>query len=87
MPKVLMGVGVAVALLAFVTYMAMHANPVTCEVCMEYEGRRACATSSAKDETQARLAAASSACSRITGGVTSTIRCSHIDPVSVSCEE
>jgi hypothetical protein len=87
MAKTLIGIAIAVALLAGMTFMAMNQNPASCEVCMEFEGRRACASASARDREEAQEAAANSACSVITGGVTSTIKCSHMEPVSVNCGE
>ena len=78
---------IACGALAAIIYLINSQFTAECKVCMEFEGRRACASASARDREEAQTAAASSACSVITGGVTSTIKCSHIEPVSVKCSE
>jgi hypothetical protein len=59
---------------------------VECEVCMEFEGRRACSGGLGVDETEATQIARSTACAPLAGGVTETFACNRARPASVSCE-
>ena len=55
-----------------------------CEVCMEFQGRKACRTASAATEMQARRTAQDNACALISSGVTDSMQCgNYTEPVSV----
>jgi hypothetical protein len=80
-------IALALGFLATVVYAALGQSRVTCEVCMSYQGRQACEKTSAADSEQALMQATSSACSRISGGVTGTIQCNNTRPLSSHCSD
>jgi hypothetical protein len=80
-------IALAVGFLATVVYVALDQSRVTCEVCMSYQGRQACETTSAASDAEALMQATSSACSRISGGVTGTIQCNNARPLSSHCSD
>ena len=82
-----MKIALAVGFLATVVYVALAQSRVTCEVCMSYQGRQACDRTSAVESAEALMQATSSACSRISGGVTGTIQCNNTRPLSSHCSD
>ena len=83
--RTLAGVLVGLAFLAGVIYFTLQENAVECEVCVRFEGRSACNTSTAADRDSAIMQATSSACSRVSGGVTKGIRCTNTPPSRLRC--
>ena len=83
--KVLLTVAALVALLGIFTYLTMSPNEVTCEVCMEFRGATECRKATAKTREEAEVAAASTACSLISGGVTDGMACRSATPQKVLC--
>jgi len=75
--------GLAVAGLLWLTISGPQA---TCEVCVVFEGRRACRTVSAGSPDEATRHAQSTACSLVTGGVTGDLACQRTEPESIRCE-
>jgi hypothetical protein len=68
----------------FYTTFSAGASRYRCEVCMEFQGRRACRTASASTEMQARRTAQDNACAEISSGVTDSMQCgTYTQPVSV----
>jgi len=76
----------AIALFGYLTYITMSSTAVSCEVCVEFRGATECRRATGKDRQEAELAAASTACGLISGGVTDGIACRNTTPKSVSCE-
>lgn len=58
-----------------------------CEVCVRYEGRRACGRVAASSMDEARARALSQACSILTSGVTNTLACERAPLESQECTE
>ena len=83
--KLLVGLAV-VLLIGFMFYFSISGSAVSCEVCIEFRGGMECRKASGKDAEEARAAAASTACSLLSGGVTDGIACRNTEPKSVSCE-
>jgi hypothetical protein len=54
------------------------------EVCVEYQGRKACRTASAATREQARRTATDNACAQIASGMTDSIACTNTQPYSVN---
>lgn len=79
------GIGFAVALVAAIVWYAQRENSVACEVCMRFSGRQACNTSTSSERDSAVQQATTSACARISGGVTESIRCERTRPASLTC--
>jgi hypothetical protein len=58
-----------------------------CEVCMQFEGARRCASAAAGTPEQAEELAVMAACAPLASGVTASLRCQAGQPVSRSCTE
>ena len=80
------GALLALAFLGALVYATLAANAVTCEVCMEFEGRKACRTGSARTRDEAMQGAITNACAILSAGVTDGIRCGNTPPSSQRCE-
>jgi len=77
-----------VALLAiggFVVVSSLRVAGVRCEVCVEFDGARACRTVDGANEKDALAAARTNACAQLTSGVTNSMRCERQEPVSSAC--
>ena len=83
--KLLVGLAL-VLLIGCMFYFSISGNAVSCEVCIEFRGGMECRKASGKDAEEAQAAAASTACSLLSGGVTDGIACRNTEPKSVSCE-
>jgi hypothetical protein len=83
--KLLVGLAL-VLLIGFMFYFSISESAVSCEVCIEFRGGMECRKASGKDAEEAQAAAASTACSLLSGGVTDGIACRNTEPKSVSCE-
>ena len=81
----LVAVGVILAL-GYMFYLTMSGNGVSCEVCIEFRGVTECRRATGKDRQEAELAAGSTACGLLAGGVTDGIACRNTPPKSVSCQ-
>jgi hypothetical protein len=85
--KFLIGVAIAAAA-AFLLYRATLAGAdVTCEACVRFEGREACKSAAGPDHLAAERAAVMTACALVSGGVTDTIACQGIPPISLKCSD
>jgi Na+/alanine symporter len=71
------------AFIALIAYSTLAGPRFRVEVCMEYQGRSACRTVSAKSEQAAIRSGAENACADIASGVTDTMRCVGAEPKSV----
>ena len=67
-------------------YGTLSEAQVECEVCLEFEGGRACRAALASDQNGAVSAAVRSACAVLTSGVTRGMACERA-PRIVRCEE
>ncbi|HYL37601.1 MAG TPA: hypothetical protein VEV17_16925 [Bryobacteraceae bacterium] len=83
---VLIGALSILAALAFViilAYSSMHPVKYRVEVCVAYQGRTECRIASADTKEHALRSAQNNACGLMVSGVTETMQCEHLDPVSV----
>jgi len=69
----------------FVVYSSFTVGGVRCEVCMEFEGERACGRVDGATEREAAAAARTNACARLTSGVTKTLACERSPAVTSAC--
>ncbi len=69
--------------IALVTYSTMHGPRFRAEICMTFDGRRACKTVSAKSEEAAIRAGTEGSCADIASGVTETMKCVGSEPASI----
>jgi hypothetical protein len=76
---------VLLALGTFVVYSSFTVSGVRCEVCMEFEGRRACRTVDGASEDETLAAARTNSCALLASGVTSTMACERTPPSQAHC--
>ena len=63
----------------------LASQQVECEVCVEFQGQRNCATASAANEAQAAKSAQTTACGTISSGMAESVLCGDVAPVSRRC--
>ncbi len=84
-------VGLAISfvlgVVGLLVYLTLGLAQFTCEVCMEYQGRRNCATASGTTKEEAVRTASDTACATISAGMTESIQCGNTPPVSVTWKE
>ncbi len=79
----LIGIGFVVLVLVFLVYSSMHIAQYRVEVCVAFHGGNQCRTASADTQEHALRSAQSNACALLVSGVTDTMQCEHLEPVSV----
>jgi hypothetical protein len=84
--KVLVTLAVAAAL-GYILYSPMQLRKVSCEVCMEFKGEKACRTVQGPTTEEATTTARDNACARIAFGREDSILCGNTEPSSVRCTE
>ena len=72
---------------AYVIYSSLGLDRVSCEVCVEFRGQKACRTASGSNREEAIGTATENACAQIVSGMTDSMDCTGRPPRSVSCEE
>jgi hypothetical protein len=80
---VAIGVVFVLAVVAFLVYSTMHIAKYRVEVCVAFHGTNQCRTASADTQDHALRSAQSNACALLVSGVTETMQCEHLEPVSV----
>jgi hypothetical protein len=78
---------VLLPIIAFVVYSSFQVSAVECEVCMRYDGRQSCRTTSAATRDEALRSAVDNACALLTSGMTETIRCQRGEPAKTECRD
>ena len=81
----LIGAGLVLALV-YMIYLTTSGTGISCEVCVEFRGVTECRKATGKDRDEAEMAAASTACGLLSGGVTDGIACRNTVPKSVTCQ-
>ena len=74
---------VVIAVVVLIVYSTVHRSRYRVEVCMEYQGRSACKTVSAKSEQAALRSAIENACADIASGITDSMGCAQSVPQRV----
>jgi len=74
-----------VAIGGFVVYSSLTVGGVRCEVCIAFDGARACRSVDGATEAEARMAAKTNACALLASGVTKTMACERTTPASEEC--
>ena len=67
-------------------WSTLSSQQVECEVCVEFKGRRNCATASAASEAQAVQSAQMTACGTISSGMAESVLCGDAQPVVRQCQ-
>jgi len=83
--KAWLGVAVAALLFGWLLWSTLAAQRYECEVCVEFRGRRACATASASSERAAARAAQATACGKLAKGRVDSMSCAATAPLSSAC--
>ncbi|MEO5826516.1 MAG: hypothetical protein ABIR59_11565 [Gemmatimonadales bacterium] len=84
-PKSLLTVAVVLAFVAFLAWSTLSAQKAECEVCVEFQGGRNCATASHDNEADAARSAQTTACGPLAKGMNDAIACENRPPVSRQC--
>ena len=74
-----------VSIVALVVWLASSIGVVECRVCIDFQGRRNCATAAAATREEAVQSGRTTACGTISGGVRDSIACGNTTPSEVSC--
>lgn len=84
-PKSLLTVAVVLAFVAFLTWSTLSAQKAECEVCVEFQGGRNCASASHENEAEAARSAQTTACGPLAKGMNDAIACENRPPISRQC--
>jgi hypothetical protein len=84
--KILLAVAVA-AVVGYILFSPMQLGKVSCEVCMELKGEKACRTARGPSAQEATATARDNACALIAFGREDSILCGNTEPASVRCTE
>lgn len=76
---------IVAALVAYLAWSTLQAQQVTCEVCVNFEGRANCASASAATEDEAAESAQRTACGPVASGMNESIACSNRPAASRQC--
>lgn len=74
-----------IGIVVVVVWLAGSVGRVECRVCIDFAGRRNCATAAAPTEAEAVQSARNTACGTISGGVRDSIACGNTQPSEKSC--
>jgi len=74
-----------VAMAGVLFWLSNDVGRVECRVCIDFEGRRNCATAAATTQAEAIHSARNTACGTIAGGVRDSIQCGNPPPYEQSC--
>ncbi len=75
-----------VAFGALLLFNTLSAQKHVCSICVEFHGRRNCATASNETEEAALRAAQTTACGTIASGMDQSIACDRTPPISQQCK-
>jgi hypothetical protein len=75
----------AAGLLGYFIWTTLASQRFECEVCVEFHGKRNCATASAVSESAAARAAQATACGTLARGRIESTNCARATPLSRRC--
>lgn len=81
--NVILAIVAVVAFLGLLVYLTLGQKQIRAEVCVEFQGRKNCRTASGPTQEQAVRTATDNACATITNGMTESMTCGRMPPVSV----
>lgn len=82
----LVGLAIAAAAVGLLYRATLAGAGFHCDACVRYEGREACKAATGPTQEEAERAAIMTACALVSSGVTGTIACQGLVPVSLACE-
>lgn len=85
--RIALGIFAAAAFFAALYFVTVAETSVTCTVCHDFGGGSSCDTVSAPDRDQAVAQAVSTACRKLSSGVTQGMECSRTPSRTVTCSE
>jgi hypothetical protein len=83
--KKLLTILAVIGFFGLLLFNTLSAQKATCEVCVEFNGARNCATASHESEEEARHSAQSTACGPLANGMNDQIACGRRPPVTTQC--
>ena len=75
------------AVVGYIVTSSMGIAKVSCEVCIDFKGRRACRTARGPTRDDAIVTARDNACAQIVRGRTENILCGGSQPTKISCSD
>ena len=84
--KGLIIVGVLLVL-ALVIYSSMSTQAVSCEVCIEFNGRTQCRSATGANRLESVRTATTAAGATLSSGMDESMRCENTTPKSVTCRD
>jgi hypothetical protein len=75
-----------VVLIAAIVYLSLGLEQHTCEVCMDFQGRKQCRTASGADQETAVQTARDNACAFLVHSKTEGFLCGQTPPARVTCQ-
>ena len=84
--KIALAVAIAV-LVGYILFSPMQLGKVSCEVCVDFKGQKACRTARGPSRDEAATTARDNACARVAFGREDSILCGNTEPESVRCTE
>ena len=87
MKGLLVGLAVAAASVGVLYAATVGQGRVECEACMRYGGHSTCSRVAAATRDQAEHRSITHACSVLTSGVTRSLECQRVPPLSLVCDE
>jgi hypothetical protein len=79
----IIGILLAVGILAAIIFTTFGNQGYRCEVCMTYKGRSACRAAAASTKENAERTATQNACAQISDGSFDSARCENTPPDSI----
>ncbi len=79
-------IGIVLGIFVLVTWKMSHQAQVECNLCLEFNGRRECVTSTGPDADATAEAAQSSVCARLASGVTEVVACGRLPRIDLKCQ-
>ncbi len=74
-----------VAVIGFVLYTSFEVGRFHCDVCVQFNGGRACRGVDGDDENDTRQSAIINACALVASGVTDSMACQRTTPTKSDC--
>lgn len=74
-----------IVLAGILGWLTVSVQQVECDVCIEFKGRRNCATAAGPSRPEAVRTGRSTACGLLASGVRDGFACDATEPASVSC--
>ena len=75
-----------VIILGVILFLSLSFSQVTCEVCVEFNGRNQCRQASGADKETAMRTAHDNACSFLVASKTDGFLCGQTQPTRVACQ-